>query len=170
MSGARGKGTRSELPVDRRVTAGALAAFAEPRSTSGFPIGAVARGVLVSWLTFPAWSFAVLAAFSGFALPAPDRSELELWGIFVVALLIFSVLPAAFLGVPLGAVLVRWLRPVRHPGWHGLAFVVLGAGVGLLALAVFQDSQFIFVIPAAAFASGTGWFAVRRRLVAREPS
>ena len=166
----QGRSGARDLPVDRRVTPEALAAYAAPRAGSRFPVGAVALGALVSWLALPAWAFVVVFFLSGSPMPTLDGPELETWGVFVVAVLLFSALPAALLGIPLGAVLVRLLRGVHHPVWHLVAFLAAGAAVGLLVVAIIGDGQFAVMIPPAALAAATGWLVVRRRLITSKPA
>lgn len=158
-------GEPAELPVDRRVTPEALAVYAASRRASRFPLGVVALGALVSWLALPGWAFVVVFALSGAPTPSLDGPELETWGIFVVAVLILSALPAGLLGIPLGALLVRLLRGVRHRLWHFVAFLAAGGVVGLIVVAVLGEWQLAAMIPAAALAAATGWCAVHKRLI-----
>lgn len=160
-----GRAEPGELPVDRRVTPEALAGYAAAQKPSRFPLGPVALGALVSWLALPGWTFVVVFALSGAPTPTIDGSELETWGIFVVAVLIFAALPAGFVGIPLGALLVRLLRGVRHRLWHFVAFLAAGGLVGLLVVAVLGEWQLAVMIPAAALAAATGWCAVHKRLI-----
>src|SRR5690606_12605467 len=108
---------RPELPVDRRVNPGSLAAYATPRP--GLPIGAVALGTLVAWLSVPVWLTVVIAATSG-SEAVVDSAQM-LGTVFVVVLLA-SAVPAALLGLPLGLLLARALRPGWHPLVHLAAF------------------------------------------------
>ena len=168
-------GRRLELPVDRRVTAEALASYAAPRSSSGFPLLAVVRGALVAWLALPVWSIVVLVA--GSLLDAvrtggPGLDALGLGagglassGIVALVVLVYSMVPAGALGVPLGAALVWVLGRVRRQAWHLASFLGLGAVVGLLGSLVVSLLGFPFLVPATALASATGWFVLRRRLV-----
>jgi|GEM_PF-5401608 len=175
MSGACEEKAAPELPADRRVTPESLAAYAEPRSRSGFPFGSVVLGTLVAWAALPVWSGVLLVLFSvphlldGVGAGFLVLESLQMWGVFVVAVLVYGAVPAALLSIPLGAALVRVLRPVRHPAWHGVAFLALGAGVGSVAtIAVPFGGELSLLVPATALASGTGWLAVRRGLVARD--
>lgn len=85
-------------------------------------------------------------------------------GFFFAATLGVGIVPAAGLGLPLGAQLVRALRRVRSRRWHVLAVLTLGASLGALgALALPLEGSWVFV-PAVGLAALTGWWVVHRRL------
>lgn len=150
---------RPELPVDRRVNPGSLAAYATPRP--GLPIGAVALGTLVAWLSVPVWLTVVIAATSG-SEAVVDSAQM-LGTVFVVVLA--SAVPAALLGLPLGLLLARALRPGWHPLVHLAAFAALGALVALAGVGAYRAWQMAVLVPVTSLATSTGWLVVRRRLV-----
>jgi len=154
---------RAELPVDRRVNPESLAAYAAPRPS--LPIGAVALGTLLAWLSVPLWLTVVLAATSG---PEALEDSASMWGAVVLVMLLASAVPAALLGLPLGLLLARALRPGWHPLVHLAAFATLGALVALAGVAAYQVWQMAVLVPATSLATATSWLVVRRRLRPRE--
>lgn len=171
---------RAELPVDRRVTPESLAAYARPRSS--FPIGTVAIATGIAWITLPIWHLVVTtswhlvteAELSSLLLPALDAQSLSLGGAVVVIMLVLGMVPAAVLGMPLGALLVWLLRRVDSSLVHLAAFLGLGALVGTVTVGVmtgwtFEEGELWTLIPATALASAAGWLSVWRRLMSWEP-
>lgn len=163
FSHASGTRTPDDLPVDRRETPEALAAYAVPRST--FPIGWVALATLVAWLTLPVWALVVVLLSPSLGGMVIDRTSLSLAAVFVTMVLLVGAIPAALLGIPLGAALVRVLRRVQNPLVHLAAFLALGAIVGSVTLAVMSLWELTALVPATALAAATGWLVTRRHLL-----
>lgn len=161
-----------QLPVDRRETPEALAAFARPRSS--FPLGAVALGTLVAWLVLPAWFVVLGVVANGPPYPAIDRAFFDGWALTSFFVLFVGAVPAVVLGLPLGALLVHLLRAVDKVPVILAAFLALGGLVGLVSLLVMDAtglegaSELWFAVPATALSSASGWLCVRRRLMPRE--
>jgi len=146
-----------ELPAARRVTPDAVDSYFEPRPGAGFSVASLVLGAATAWLVFPVFWLALAWD--------PNGTWLEGTGGVAVVLIVlmYSFLPAACLGLPLGVLVAMRMRRVTHQWWHVAAFAGAGAVVGAVVSLLLGGTAWSMFAPAAALSAATGRLALWRR-------